>query len=98
MSKEREQGIAKANDNDISFPVIMAEGYHLFPYRTQKLSLIAPKVLGGQPPGRIGRRRGFLCLNLYCKCSSEKFLCPRVCIIDTRAFFDFVGGRKLRDM
>ena len=59
MSKERAQSIAKVNDNDISFPVIMAEGYHLFPYRTQKLSLIAPKVLGGQPPGRIGRRRGF---------------------------------------
>ncbi len=38
VSKEREQGIARANDNDISFPVIMAEGYHLFPYRTQKLS------------------------------------------------------------
>ena len=65
MSKERELGIAKANDNDISFPVIMAEGYHLFPYRTQKLSLIAPKVLGGQPPGRIGRRRGFLCPHFF---------------------------------
>ena len=57
MSKEREQGMARANDNDISFPVIMAEGYHLFPYRTQKLSLIAPKVLGWRRPGRIGRRR-----------------------------------------
>ena len=57
MSKEREQGIAKANDNDISFPVIMAEGYHLFPYRTQKLRPHAPKVLGWQRPGRIGHRR-----------------------------------------
>ena len=57
MSKEREQGIARANDNDISFPVIMAEGYHLFPYRTQKLSPSAPMVLGWTRPGRVGRRR-----------------------------------------
>ena len=35
----------------------MATGLHLFPFRTEKLSPSAPMVLGGQPPGRVGRRR-----------------------------------------
>ena len=35
----------------------MAEGIHLFPYRTQKLSPHASKVLGWQRPGRIDHRR-----------------------------------------
>ena len=39
------------------FPVTIAEGIHLFPYRTQKLSLHALKVLGRGRPGRIGRCR-----------------------------------------
>ena len=39
------------------FPVVMARGFHLFPFRTQKLSLFAPKVLGWTRPGRLGRRR-----------------------------------------
>ena len=39
------------------FPVAMAKGFHLFPYRTQKLRPSAPKVLGWTRPGRIGRRR-----------------------------------------
>ena len=34
--------------------VIIAERIHLFPYRTQKLSSPAPKVLGGKLPGRVG--------------------------------------------
>src|SRR5680860_305902 len=38
----------------------MAKGKHLFPFRTEQLSLSAPMVLGGQPPGRVGRRRFFL--------------------------------------
>ena len=32
-------------------PVIMAGGFHLFPFRTQKLSLQAPMVLPGVPVG-----------------------------------------------
>ena len=36
--------------------VIIAKRIHLFPYRTQKLSSIAPKVVGGSLPARIGRR------------------------------------------
>ena len=39
------------------FPVAMARGIHLFPSRTQKLSLFAPMVLGWQRPGRVGHRR-----------------------------------------
>ena len=44
-------------ENLIPFPVAMAKGSHLFPYRTQKLSPSAPMVLGWTRPGRIGRRR-----------------------------------------
>ena len=35
---------------------MMAKRSHLFPFRTQQLSSLAPMVLGGQPPGRVGRR------------------------------------------
>src|ERR1044071_7479268 len=38
-------------------PVVIAAGKHLFPFRTEKLSPPAPLVIGGQPPGRVGRRR-----------------------------------------
>src|SRR5438270_13251863 len=36
---------------------VIPAGKHLFPFRTEKLSLPGPMVLGGQPPGRVGRRR-----------------------------------------
>jgi hypothetical protein len=39
------------------FPVAMARGKHLFPFRTEQLSPSAPMVLGSQEPGRVGRRR-----------------------------------------
>ena len=42
---------------DNRHPVMMALRIHLFPYRTQKLSSIAPMVLGGRLPGRVGRCR-----------------------------------------
>src|SRR5690606_41282307 len=35
----------------------MAEGPHPFPFRTRPLSPPAPMVLGGRPPGRVGRCR-----------------------------------------
>ena len=35
----------------------MARGNHLYPSRTQKLSLLALMVLGWKRPGRVGRRR-----------------------------------------
>src|SRR5439155_9287950 len=40
---------------------VIAAGKHLFPFRTEKLSLLAPMVLGGQPPGRVGSRRFSSC-------------------------------------
>ena len=42
------------------FPVAMARGKHLFPFRTEQLSPSAPMVLGPQGPGRVGRRRLFV--------------------------------------
>src|SRR5215212_6284725 len=42
------------------FPVAIAWGKHLFPFRTEQLSPTAPMVLGSQGPGRVGRRRFFL--------------------------------------
>jgi hypothetical protein len=41
------------------FPVVMAEGPHLFPFRTQKLSPPTAMVLRGQLRGRVARCRGF---------------------------------------
>ena len=41
---------------DITIAAIMAERFHLFPYRTQKLSFLTPKVLVGTLTGRIGHR------------------------------------------
>src|SRR5208282_204054 len=41
------------------FPVVLARGKHLFPFRTEQLSPSAPMVLGSQGPGRVGRRRFF---------------------------------------
>ena len=40
-------------------PVPMTPRIHLFPYRTQKLSLVVPKILGWRRPGKIGRCRLF---------------------------------------
>ena len=35
----------------------MTQRSHLFPFRTQKLSSVVPKILGWRRPGKIGRRR-----------------------------------------
>src|SRR3954468_8934168 len=35
--------------------VAMAKRSHPFPYRTRKLSSLAPMVVGGSPPVRVGR-------------------------------------------
>ena len=64
-----------------SFPVTMAKGIHLFPCRTQKLSLSAPMVLGWRRPGRVGRCRipqrkaSDECLGLFL-CVSGEILLP----------------------
>ena len=36
-------------------PVTIAGRPHLFPSRTQKLSSLAPMILGGKLPGKVGR-------------------------------------------
>ena len=41
----------------LTISAVIAAGVHLFPFRTEQLSPPAPMVLGGQPPGRVGRRR-----------------------------------------
>ena len=50
-------GAASARSRLIS--VAIAREIHLFPFRTEPLSPSAPMVLGGKPPGRVGRRRSF---------------------------------------
>ena len=49
------------------FPVVIARGKHLFPFRTEPLSPSAPMVLGPQGPGRVGRRRFFF-IGPACHC------------------------------
>ena len=49
------QGPGEARSRRLS--VASARGIHLFPFRTEQLSLSAPMVLGSQGPGRVGRRR-----------------------------------------
>src|SRR5258705_11556025 len=52
--------VLKARAGSDRFPVALARGKHLFPFRTEQLSPSAPMVLGSQGPGRVGRRRFFL--------------------------------------
>ena len=42
--------------DDLTIWAVIAAGKHLFPFRTEKLSPLAPMVLGEQSPGRVGRR------------------------------------------
>jgi hypothetical protein len=58
--KERQPAMA-VKTNRARFPVTIAVGPHPFPSRTRKLRPPAPMVLGGQPPGRVGRRRDNRC-------------------------------------
>ena len=53
----RKSGEEQDGSVDITIAAIMAERFHLFPFRTQKLSFLTPKVLCGTPLGRIGHRR-----------------------------------------
>ena len=47
-----DEGQKKTKTKEIN-GVIIARRIHLFPFRTQKLSSLALKVLGGKLPGRI---------------------------------------------
>ena len=43
----------------------MAWRIYLFPFRTQKSSSIAPRVVGGSPPVRVGRCHANYCVSHY---------------------------------
>ena len=45
---------SKQEDNKLSCLVAIAQGVHLFPFRTEKLSLVTPMVLHGRLCGRVG--------------------------------------------
>ena len=66
-SRNEEDGLChqpKAN-----FPVVIAKGPHLFPFRTQQLSPSTPMILGGRPPGKVGRCRSlFLVTGEFLSC------------------------------
>ena len=59
-----------------TIPVTLAERPHPFPSRTRKLSSPAPKILRGQPFGKIGRRRD-CCVNGHTVRSREIAKCGR---------------------
>ena len=48
----RVQPQGKSSDNRVT----IARRPHLFPSRTQQLSSLAPMILGGKLPGKVGRR------------------------------------------
>ena len=68
------------NLND-EIKVAIARGIHLFPFRTEKLSLVTPMVLRNS--GRVGSRR------LRCKESVER-LAPFFGIYTSRLIFNDV--------
>ena len=69
--RKRRSG-ARAKEGSKPFPVAMARGFHLFPFRTQQLSLLAPKVLGWTRPGRLGR-----CRNPNAGIFDSRFFCEK---------------------
>src|SRR5579875_405301 len=63
VSLERSPGAASGSRwarTSHKFPVAIARGKHLFPFRTEPLSPSAPMVLDLKGSGRVGRRRFFL--------------------------------------
>ena len=43
--------------SQVNSAVVMARRIHLFPFRTQKLSFVTPRVVRGTPLARVGSRR-----------------------------------------
>src|SRR5699024_7159772 len=43
--------------SQVNSAVMMARRIHLFPFRTQKLSFVTPRVVRGTPLARVGSRR-----------------------------------------
>ena len=79
------------------FPVAMAKGFHLFPYRTQKLRPSAPMVLGWTRPGRVGRRRIPRALHKECSffvVQDERKLRMRSILMRSTHFWSFEANRR----
>ena len=79
------------------FPVAMAKGFHLFPYRTQKLRPSAPMVLGWTRPGRVGRRRIPRALHKECSffvVQDERKLRMRSILMRSTHFGSFEANRR----
>ena len=53
----RKSGEEQDGSVDITIAAIMAERFHLFPFRTQKLSLLVPKIVSWKRLVKIGSRR-----------------------------------------
>ena len=58
MQNDEENELNNKLSNMSVIPVVIALGFHLFPFRTEKLSPSAPMVLHTR--GRVGRRRLYL--------------------------------------
>ena len=71
----------------------LAEGFHLFPFRTQKLSLHTPMVLDWKRSGRVGSRRDptnkapAFAGALFCWYTCD-YLLPRTCPDKARSALD----------
>ena len=92
-------------------PVTIARRSHLFPSRTQKLSSLAPMILGGKLPGKVGRCRFFIALMkdslltvffLFCRNPAASLLsesmvsCDPLCGIAARKETMKLAGLRLR--
>src|SRR3979490_2482795 len=53
------QRAQEGDPRQTSLPVVIGSGFHPFPFRTRKLSLIPPMVLYGKLYGRVGRCRHY---------------------------------------
>ena len=93
---------------DITIAAIMAERFHLFPFRTQKLSFLTPKVLCGTPLGRIGHRRFSVALLslkqiegnffiLYIKKTADVSMRPRFFVDSIQRYGKRVRARIVTD-
>ena len=76
--------------------VLIAVRVHLFPFRTQKLSSLALKILGGQLPGKISRCRhkqpDVFCIRLfftlfYCVKGFKNFNRSIICFTNTHVIY-----------
>ena len=74
--------------------VAIAQGFHLFPFRTEKLSLVTPMVL--RHSGRVGSRRFDWSLRTW-RSSGGFFLYPHVWNVTSTVFSPWVWVRFLRN-